>query len=114
MRCVPGAVVVHSLDAEVAGRAVVDALELVVVALAADRHHPTLPALDLPLRCQLLERHHVLPPQKRKLSGSGEREDMRVVGRGRTRGMTPGQVVMQATCDAAARKVIAEKSAQCT
>ena len=46
---------VHSLDAEVAGRAVVDALELVVVALAADRHHPTLPALDLTLRSQLLE-----------------------------------------------------------
>ena len=97
----------------VACRAVVNPLELIVVALAADRHHPALPALDLTLRCQLLERHHILPHRKNS-AAPGNRKKMRVVGRVRTRGMTPGQVVMQATCDAAARKVMTEKSAQCT
>lgn len=55
----PRAVVVHALHTEVARRTVVYPFQLVVEALAADRHHAALPTLDDALRRQFLRRNHV-------------------------------------------------------
>lgn len=67
----PRAVVVHALHTEVARRTVVYPFQLVVEALAADRHHASLPALDDALPRQFLRRNHVARHHARAGSHAG-------------------------------------------